>query len=246
MKFKDSALMMAGETAAFGWFILRGLSFMALIPLIPLGYLYYKIMKNREFRPLFLNGLTLFAAILFGSEVVGEGLFQGKGQLMLILLLLAVGLFGMHTSKKELMRVLRWWSVAFFILFLGMLFATLPGIRLEKSFPSIGSWWELLIFYLLVFAEPMSLGKDYAAAPFALGLLLIPFGAASYYALGDGAFHMAQYPYLSVWSGVSFFSIHHTEGIILGFYYGTVAFRCVEFLGSFPKKSCKAQGDVVK
>lgn len=246
MKFKDSALLMAGETAAFGWFILRGFSFVALLPLIPLGYLYYRLMHKRECPFLFLNGATLLVSVLLGSEILSRGLFQGGGRLPLLLLLIAVGVFGMNVQKSELMRVLRWWSAAFLAVFLAMLAATLPGVRPADGLPYIGEWWELLIFYLLVFLEPMSLGKDYAGAPLALGILLIPFGAAAYYALGSGAFEMAQYPYLSVWSGVAILSVHHIEGIILGFYYGTVAFRSVAFFGVISKKDCIAEENMVK
>ena len=246
MNWKNSPMLIAGETAAFGWFILRGLSFISLLPLIPMGYLYYRCMKERKGGFLVLNGWTFIASLLFCSSILSHGLFQGEGRLLLIALLIAAGLFGMNVPKREWMRVSSWWTAAFLVVFIGMLIATAFGVRPESEIPPFGEWWEILIFYLLAFGEPFSRGREYAAAPLALGILLIPFGVVSYYALGGGAFRMAQFPYLSVWSGVSLLAIHHIEGIILGFFYGMVAFRTVDFFRIIFERYCKPLGDVVE
>lgn len=238
MKFKNKALLIMGETAAFGWFILQGLSFVALLPLPILGWIYYRLMKNQKCAPLILNGFLLSAAILIGSLVVAEGLFQGRGMLSLLFLLPAAGILGFLVSREELMRISRWWMIGFAIVFILMLLATLPGMGLQPRLPPIGNYWEIFIFYLLAFLEPLSLGKDYAAAPLTLSALLIPFGIAAFFALGAGAYSMAEFPYLSVWSGVAFLSVHHTEGLILGFYYGAVALRSAEFFLNLREKRC--------
>lgn len=246
MNWKNSPMQILGETAAFGWFILRGLSYISLLPLIPIGYLYYRCMKGRKGNFLVLNGLTLMASLLFCSSILSNGLFQGGGRVLLIALILVVGLFGMKVPKREWMRVSGWWMAAFLIVFIGMLIATIFGVRPESEPPPLGEWWEILIFYFFAFSEPLGMGQEYAGAPLALGILLIPFGAAAYYTLGGGAFRLAQFPYLSVWSGVSLFSIHHIEGIILGLFYGVVAFRTVGLSRMIFERYCKPLGDVVK
>ena len=246
MNWKNSPLLIMSETAALGWFILRGISFVALIPLIPLGFIYYRGIRGQKRSSFFLNGLTLIAATVVCCMVLSHGMFQGKGFLLLIALLWAIGIFGMNVPEHELARVAGWWNKAFLILFLFMLIATLFGARSVNRVLLLGEWWELLVFYLLAFLEPFSMGNEYAAAPMSLAFLLLPFGAAAYFALGEGAFAMAQFPYLSVWSGVSIFSIHHIEGILLGFYYGLTAFRCVKFCSLMHKRYCKPLEDVVE
>lgn len=164
----------------------------------------------------------------------------------MIALLLVVGLLGMNVPKREWIRVSSWWIAAFLVVFIGMLIATSFGVRPESEMPPFGEWWEILIFYLLAFGEPLGMGREYAGAPLALGILLIPFGAAAYYALGGGAFRLAQFPYLSVWSGVSLLSIHHIEGIILGFFYGVVAFRTADLFRMIFERYCKSLEDVVE
>ena len=126
-----------------------------------------------------------------------------------------------------------------------MIIATLPGIRWADKMPSCGSWRDILFFYLLAFAEPFSLGREYRASPIILGVLLIPFGLAAYLALGDGAFEIAQFPYLSVWSGVAVSAFHHLEGIILCFYYGTAAFRMAHFFAKIKRIRCIHLEDMI-
>ncbi len=228
MKLFRSALLILGETAAFGWFILRDISFMAILPLIPLGVVFYRF--HRSSRMGWLDGLTAVISAVIVTYTVSVGVFDGRGFLALLLLLGAVSLLALKVPKEELQRISGWWLAAFLAVFIAMLIATLPGVRLQSELPSVGGWADILIFYLLAIAEPLSLGKDYRAAPLALGILLIPFGLAAYLALGQGAFAMAEYPYLSVWAGVDVSAFHHIEGIILCLYYGVGALRLSHFV----------------
>lgn len=246
MKFKNNALLLMGETAAFGWFILRGISFVAILPLPFLGWLYYKGMKRLSVAPIALNGITLLFSLFIGSELLSQGLFQGEGKAALLLLIPAVGLLAEGICKKELLRLSRWWAIAFAAVFLLMMLGGLPEIRLQRSLPPIGHWWEILLFYLLAFLEPFSLGRSYDSAPISLSLFLIPFGIVAWLTLGTGAFSAAEYPYLSVWSGVAFLSVRHIEGIILGFFYGAIALRCAEFFVNFRQNRCIGKENMVE
>lgn len=228
MKLFRSAMLFLGETAAFGWFLLRGISPLAVLPLIPLGVAFYALHPGRTIR--WLNGVTAVLSALLVAYVVSVGVFDGKGFFTLLLLLPATALIGIGAPKREIERVSGWWMAAFLMAFIVMLVATLPGIHLPDQVPTWGGTGDILIFYLLAFAEPLSLGKSYRAGPLALGMLLLPFGMLSYLALGSGAFSMAEFPYLSVWAGVSVSAFHHVEGIILCLYYGAGALRLSHFL----------------
>ena len=233
MKLFRSSLLMLGQGAAFGWFMLRDISFLAILPLIPMGLLFCRWFQKDVCNILWLNGLCAAFTLVIASMVAAEGLYGGKGVFMLILLALAVGFVGIHASVYEVERVSGWWMVLFLLIFIAMLLGACGGIRMRSELPPVGSWKDILIFYLLAFAEPLSLGKSYRSAPFALGILLSLFGAVSYFALGRGAFILAEYPYLSVWSGVSLSAFHHTEGLILSLFYGIGVLRTVHFLGHF-------------
>lgn len=233
MKLFRSSLLMLGETAAFGWFILRDLSVLAVLPLIPLGLLYCRFVCFEVKKLLWLNGICAVFTLVITSTVAAEGLFGGKGLWMLLCLAIGIGLIGVHISADEVERISAWWMWLFLLVFIGMLLGALAGMRVRSELPSLGEWRDILVFYLLAFADPLSLGKSYRAAPLALGILLVPFGIVSYLALGKGAFSMAEFPYLSVWSGVSVSAFHHTEGIILGLLYGIGILRVVFFLGHF-------------
>lgn len=245
MKLFRSALLIMGETAAFGWFILRDISFMAVLPLIPLGVLFYYLNRLDPQRLKWLNGFCAIISGIIVAVTVSVGVFDGHGLLTLLCLLPAVALLAVCAPKKELERISGWWMSAFLIVFVAMLIATLPGIRWQGTMPDFGGWTDILIFYLLALLEPLSLGKEYRSAPLALGILLIPFGLAAFLALGQGAFEMAEYPYLSVWAGVAVSAFHHTEGIILCFYYGVGALRLAHFFVEFGKKHCKERDFIV-
>ena len=244
MKLFRSALLILSETAAFGWFIFRDISFMAILPLIPLGVVFYTLHRLSPIR--WLDGITAVLSALTVAYTVSLGVFDGNGFFTLLLLLAAVSLAALKVSKEELQRISGWWLAVFLAVFIVMLIATLPGVRLQKELPAIGSWLDIFIFYLLAFAEPLSMGKDYRAAPLALGILLIPFGLAAYLALGNGAFTLAEYPYLSVWAGVAVSAFHHIEGIILCLYYGAGALRLAHFWCNTGKfRTCNAMKFIV-
>ncbi len=223
MKLFRSVLPVMGETAAIGWFILRDISFILLLPLIPAGLLFYFLHKGEMIR--WLNALCAAAAAVITAMTVSAGVFDGRGMVMLLLLLILTGMMAVGLPEDELDRVAGWWMIGFIAIFAVVLIATIPGVRLRSGLPEIGGWIDIAVFYLLVFLEPLSLGKNYRAAPLVLGILLIPFGVVSYLALGQAAFDMAEFPYLSVWAGVAFSSFHHTEAITLCFYYGVGALR---------------------
>ncbi len=243
MRLFRSALLLMAETAAFGWFILRDISFVAVLLLIPIGVVFYRLNHMKIHR--FFNGFTATVSAVIVGLTVSVGVFGGKGLVMLLCLLPAVAIFAVSAPKEEVERVSGWWMTAFLVVFIVMLIATLPGMRWQRSLPAVGSWADILIFYLLALIEPLSLGKDYRAAPLALGVLLIPFGFAAFLALGDGAFAMAEYPYLSVWSGVAISAFHHIEGIILCLYYGVGAFRLAHFFIEFGENRCNERKFIV-
>lgn len=238
MKLFRSRLLLIGQTAALGWFILQDISFLAVLPLVPLSVIFYFL--HRLSSPKWLNGCFAFLSAVLVSFVVSVGVFDGSGFLMLLCLLLAISLMAVGIPKNELARISGWWLTAFLIIFIAMLIATLPGLRWHIQLPPVGKWSDILIFYFLAFAEPLSLGKEYRAAPLALSFLLLPFSTAAYFALGHGAFGMAEYPYLSVWAGVAISAFDHIEGIILCFYYGIGVVRAAHFFTHIGKNSLQS------
>lgn len=230
MKLFRRSLLMMGSLCALGWFILRDICFLALLPLIPLGIAFYHFGHTDYFKRLWFNGVMAFACLLICTYTVSVGLFEGRGWLMLIFALLAVAFTAARMPCKEWARISGWWMTLFLVVFAVMFIATLPGVRGRGGLPSCGNWGDILVFYLLAFAEPLALGREYRASPLALGILLVPFGLASVLALGIGAFERAEYAYLSVWTGVSIFSLHHLEGILLCLYYGAGTLRVAYFV----------------
>ncbi len=235
MKFYRKLRLVLGCTAAFGWFILRDIPYTSILPIIPLGVVYYVLTRNMTTNLFLLNGVTAGVTAVVAAYAVAAGLFEGEGVISLICLLAAVGVGAIGISKTELSRISGWWIIGFIAVYVLMFIATLPGISLRVSLPKLSGWWDVLILYLLAFMEPFGMGREYRGAPIILGILLIPFGVAAYLALGAGAFSMAEYPYLSVWSGVAVSAFHHLEGIILCFYYGLSAFRIAYFLLNLKK-----------
>ncbi len=233
MKLFRSSLLMMGELAAFGWFILSDIAFIAILPLIPLGILFYYLHHIEAGRLRWLDGVITLIGIFISAFLVSRGLFEGRGLWMLFFLTPVAALGATRAPIKELERISGWWMTVFLMVFVAMLIATVPGVKIRETLPYWGNTADIVIFYLLAFLEPLSLGKDYRAGPLALGLLLIPFATLSFLALGSGAFEMAEYPYLSVWSGVSISAFHHTEGIILCLYFGAVALRSAHFVSDF-------------
>ncbi len=230
MKLFRRSLLIMGSLCAFGWFIIRDICFLAVLPLIPLGIFFYYFGHTDFFKRVWLNGLMAFLCLLICAYVVSIGLFEGRGWLMLIFALLVVALLAVKLPGGEWARISGWWLTLFLLVFAVMFIATLPGIRIRDQLPSCGNWGNILVFYFLAFLEPLALGKEYRASPLALGILLVPFGLAAVWALGVGAFEQAQYAYLSVWTGVSIFSLHHLEGILLCLYYGAGALRVAYFI----------------
>ncbi len=236
MKLFRSSLLLLGETAALGWFLLRDIPAVALLPLIPLGLLYCRFSINIGSKILCLNGISTLFGLIVTSMVASEGLFDGKGLLTLLLLSVTVGLMGLHVRPYELERISGWWMTLFLGVFILMFFATISGIRYSSFDVNFGDWKDVFVFYLLVILEPFGMGKDYRAAPLALGIVLIPFGVASYFALGKGAFAMAEFPYLSALSGVSLSAFHHIEGFVLCLFYGAGVLRVAYFFCRFKKR----------
>lgn len=237
MKLYCKLRLMLGCSAAFGWFVLRDISFHAVLPMVPLGLLYYVVAKNDR-GLIWLNAAMAGITALMATTVVGEGVFDGDGYLSLFCLLAVVGVGSIGMSHVELSRISGWWIALFFAVYFLMFVATLPGIRFREELPFFTNWSDVLILYLLAFMEPLSLGRDYRGSPFLLGVLLLPFSVVSYLALGAGAFSFAEYPYLSVWSGVAVSAFHHLEGIILCMYFGVAALRVAYFFVEIKKIHC--------
>jgi len=245
MKFYSKLRLVFGTTSAFGWFILNDIPYTAILMLIPFGVVYYFFTRKKRAGVILLEGATVAITAGLASYAVAVGLFEGNGAFSLVFLLLAVGVVAVGVPKTEMSRISGWWVVGFIVVFVLMFAATIPGMRLCASFPVIENWSDVVIFYLLAFIEPFGMGREYRGSPIVLGMLLIPFGIASFLALGEGAFSMAQYPYLSVWSGVDLSAFHHLEGIILCFYYGLAAFRVAYFFSEIKKIRCICIGDML-
>ena len=235
MKLLRNASVLLAETSAFGWFMLNRISFISVLPLIPLGvlYRYFPLSWNR------LNGpMSLISSVII-SFTVSVGIFNGKGFWAVLFMLIAISLLAIGVSKQELRRISIIWTILFLFIFVSMSIASLSVMRFRLSYPSAGVIWKIAIFYILAFLEPISLGKEYKNAPLFLSVLLTVFGMIAFYALGEGAFRLSEYPYLSVWSGVAFSAFHHTEGIILCLLYGIGIFRVAFFFAEIGKKHCK-------
>lgn len=230
MKLFRRSLLLMGNLCAFGWFILQDLCWLAILPLIPLGIAYYYFGDTDVLKKIWFNGIMVLACLLICTYTVSVGLLEGRGWLMLIFALIVVAMLAVRMPCKEWARISGWWMTLFLLTFAVMFVATLPGIRWRGSLPACGDWWKILIFYLLTFLEPLALGREYRASPLALGIILVPFGLVSAMAMGARAFEQVQYAYLSVWTGVSIFSLHHLEGILLCFYYGAGTLRIAHFV----------------
>ena len=230
MKLFRSSLLMMGTLAAFAWFLLKNISFLALFPLIPLGIGAYFLNRYEGKILLWFNALfAIFTAVIICC-VVSVGIFEGRGFLMLFLLMIACALMAVRVEPAEWARVAGWWMSLFLVVFVFMMIATVFGMERRAVSLNCGKLGDILIFYLLALGESFAMGRKYRASPLGLGLLLIPFALFSYFALGVGAFSMAEYPYLSVLSGVSVASFHHLEGIILCLLFGAGIFRFANFL----------------
>lgn len=225
MKLYRKSLLLLGSLSAFGWFILRDISFCAALFLIPMGVLFYFLHRLENGRLWWLNGITASACILIASSVVSVGLFEGLGFGMALFLIMTVALSASFLRKNEWARISGWWMCAFMIVFVLMFIATLSGFRFALDYDKEINFRDVLIFYLLAFLEPLSMGREYRASPLSLGIVLAPFGIAAYFSLGAEAFYQAEFAYLSVWSGVSLSAFHHLEGFILSLYFGAVIFR---------------------
>ncbi len=241
MKLFRSTLLLLGETAALGWFILHNLSFVALLPLIPLALLFYRFHKVPMEKVKWLNGVCALISVAITAFIVSVGIFDGRGFIALCFLIIAASFMAIGVPGQELDRISGWWLAGFAVVFTIMFVATLPGVRWRSELPEIGPWQDILVFYLLAFLEPLSMGREYRAAPMALGILLLPFALAAYLALGNGAFSLAEYPYLSVWAGVAISAFHHIEGIILCFYCGVGALRAAYFINPIFKNGCNQE-----
>lgn len=245
MKLLHKSIVLVSEVSAVGWFMLRNISPLYLLPVIPIGVLFAWLYPARNPIRIWLNGICAMVMGVVACSVVGEGVFDGKGKLALFFLMTAVALFALSIPKHELSRVAGWWVGVFLLIFCAMLIATVPGIRLENRIIQSGKWSDILILYLLIFLDPLSLGKEFRTGPIFFTALLFPFGVASHLAMGSGAFELAQYPYLSVWAGVAISAFHHTEGIILCLFYGLAIFRMAYFFIEFRKKHCNKKTIIV-
>lgn len=230
MKLFRSSLLLMGVLSAFGWFLLRNISFLALLPLIPLGIGVYFLNRFEGKRLIWFNGIATIITTIIICMVVAVGVFEGHGFFMLFFLMLFCALMAIKMDSSEWARIAGWWMTIFLFAFLFMLVATAFGMERSEISLECGAWSDILIFYVLALGEPFVMGKKYRAAPLGLGILLIPFALFSYLALGAGAFCASEYPYLSVLSGVSLASFRHLEGIFLCLLFGAGIFRVANFM----------------
>ncbi|MBR4086884.1 MAG: hypothetical protein IKK30_03380 [Clostridia bacterium] len=230
MKLFRSSLLLMGELAAFSWFLLRNISFLAVLPLIPLGLGVYFLNRYDGDKFIWFNGIAAIISGIMICVVVTVGIFEGRGFIMLFFLMIACALSAVKIQSSEWARIAGWWMSIFLIFFLFMVIASAFGAEKRSVWLDCGSIRDIIIFYILALGEPIAMGKKYRAAPLGLGILLIPFGFLSYLALGKGAFCSSEFPYLSVLSGVSLASFHHLEGILLCLLFGAGIFRIANFL----------------
>lgn len=236
--------VLTGCLSAFGWFLLTDIPYWCIIPLFFLGIFACKV-KIHYTKKIWLNGIFAVFSALLSAYAVGVGVFARHGCWSLFFLIFAAALFLNQIPEKELARVSGWWCVLFILFFAALLVATVAGMRTFsfERFPY--SRVRVLIFYLLAFLEPFSLGEEYRCAPLLLSLLLVPFGIVSWWALGGQAFSSLELPYFSVWAGVSVYSFRHFEGIILCLFYGMAVFRTEIFLKNIVKKNCNTKKSIV-
>lgn len=233
MRLFRNSLLLIGELAAFSWFLLRNISFLALLPLIPLGIIVYFLNRFEGKQLILFNGLSALITAIMICMVVSEGIFEGRGFFMLLFLMIACALLSIKMIPSEWARITGWWMTLLLLVFLFMMVATAFNAEQRTISLDCGSIIDILIFFLLALGEPILMGKKYRAAPLGLGILLIPFALFSYLALGQGAFSVLEYPYLSVLSGVTLASFHHLEGITLCLLFGAGIFRIANFLSRY-------------
>ena len=188
MKLFRSSLLLMGGLSAFSWFLLRNISFLALLPLIPLGIAAYLLNRFEGKRLIWFNGLSAAITSVMICLVVSKGLFDGDGFFMLFFLMIACSVLSIKITPSEWARIAGWWMTALLAVFLFMTIATAFSIERRTISLDCGSTADIIIFYILALGEPIFMGKKYRAAPLGLGILLIPFGIFSYFALGLGAF----------------------------------------------------------
>ncbi len=234
MKFQKCGRLMLAEAAALGWLFLRKIPFAGVLALLPLSLIFFLLpFHQKEFR--WVGNILGLITILIASFVTAMGFGERSGWLSLLLLLLAIALFTPQIPEKEWGRISGWWGIAFLGFFVLLILGSLPGIQPIGAWPGFGKWWELLIFYLLAFADPIACGEEMRGAPLLLSGFLIPFAVISYSVLGNRGFEMAEYPYLSVLAGSTVISFNHLEAIILSLYYGLAVFKASKF-GLFLRK----------
>ena len=244
MSLFRSVRALPGTLTAFGWFLLTDIPFWCVIPLFPLGLLIRKA-KILYAEKTWIDGAFALFSVLFSCYALSLGAFEGHGVWCLLFLALSVAFFFCRVPAKELNRVAGWWSFVFILIFAALLVATAVGVR-SFSFQSVScNWIHVVVFYFFAVLDPMSAGPEFLEAPLLLSLMLIPFGAVSFFALGGRAFSMLEFPYLSVWAGVSIYSFRHFEGIILCFFYGLSIFRMQIFLKNIAKKNCNRKKSIV-
>ncbi len=236
MKLFRSSLLLIGGLSAFSWFLLRNISFLALLPLIPLGIAAYLLNRFEGKQLIWFNGLSAAITSVMICLVVSKGIFGGNGFFMLLFLMIACSILSVKIAPCEWARIAGWWMTVLLAVFLFMMIATAFGVERRALSLDCGSTLDIMIFYILALGEPIFMGKKYRAAPLGLGILLIPFGIFSYYALGPGAFCASEYPYLSVLSGVTLASFHHLEGVVLCLLYGAGIFRIANFMSRYSKQ----------
>ncbi|MBQ7971133.1 MAG: hypothetical protein IJ294_02115, partial [Clostridia bacterium] len=195
--------------AAFSWFLLRNISFLAVLPLIPLGLGVYFLNRYDGDKFIWFNGIAAIISGIMICVVVTVGIFEGRGFIMLFFLMIACALSAVKIQSSEWARIAGWWMSIFLIFFLFMVIASAFGAEKRSVWLDCGSIRDIIIFYILALGEPIAMGKKYRAAPLGLGILLIPCGFLSYLAVGKGACCSSEFPYLSVLSGVSLAAFHH-------------------------------------
>ncbi len=219
--------LILAEMAAIGWFLLSELSFVNLLILLPVSLI---ILRLPDFKTenWLLKVILNLASMLIAAYGTAMGFGAKGGWLSFFLLLLAIAVVVPKMPLREWLRVSNWLGIGFGATFLILTLGLLVDLHKVEVIPAVGSWWKVLIFFLLVLVEPLTGNKQLKKAPLCLCVILMPFSLFAYSLLGDRGFNIMEAPYLAALSGSTLISFGHMESILFALYFGLAVFKAAE------------------